>query len=66
MTNGSSNSPASSNYIYSSVDRTDSTKGYTHENAVPACKNCQFAKRDLTLEEFKSWVKRAYERMWPA
>lgn len=34
------------------VDRKDSNKGYTAENCVPACKQCNTIKMDYSYEEF--------------
>ena len=59
--------PFNGNYVYNSVDRVDSCQGYTLENVVSACKICQFAKRDMSTEEFKTWVVRAHAHLpnWP-
>lgn len=40
------------------IDRIDSKHGYTLENCVPCCKTCNFAKNDLTIDEFNAWIKR--------
>jgi len=45
-------------YIYNGIDRVDNSIGYTLENCVPCCKLCNNAKTDLTVEEFKGWIKR--------
>jgi hypothetical protein len=37
----------------------DNTCGYTSDNVVPCCKTCNMAKRDMTVQEFTSWLKRA-------
>lgn len=50
-------------YIYNGIDRIDNNKGYTIENVVSCCKQCNFAKRDLTTKEFKDWIKNIYEKM---
>jgi 5-methylcytosine-specific restriction endonuclease McrA len=34
------------------IDRVDSSKGYTLENAVAACKCCNQGKSDLTQEQW--------------
>lgn len=47
-------------YIYNGIDRIDSKKGYTVDNCVPCCGNCNYAKKRMTEEEFKEWVKRIY------
>lgn len=43
------------------LDRVDNSLGYTKENVVACCGHCNWAKKDLTQEEFLSWVKRVYE-----
>jgi len=54
FTNGGRTSP----YIYNGIDRVDSSEGYTLANTVPCCKTCNYAKHNLTLEEFLSWIDR--------
>jgi len=51
-------------YIYNGIDRLDNTKGYTIDNVVPCCFMCNQAKHNHTLQEFKEWVKRAYDKMY--
>jgi hypothetical protein len=46
-------------YIYNGIDRVDSGKGYTFDNCVPCCKLCNYAKRTMSTEEFKTWLRRA-------
>lgn len=56
--------------FYSGIDRVDSSLGYTADNVVPCCKVCNIAKRDLSVGEFSSWVKRISAHLdctgWPA
>ena len=40
-----------------SVDRVDSTKGYTKSNIVLCCWAVNNIKQDLTVEELKYWSK---------
>jgi len=47
-----------SGFLYSGIDRIDSTQGYFIDNCVPACSICNIAKRDLTKQEFLTWVLR--------
>ena len=47
-------------YIYNGLDRIDNDKGYTIDNVVPCCHQCNSAKRKLTLQEFKNWIKKVY------
>lgn len=37
------------------VDRVDSKLGYTPENCVPCCKQCNFAKGSMSYDEFIAW-----------
>jgi len=53
----------SGRYIYNGLDRIDNTKGYTIDNVVPCCKVCNYRKKAATLEEFKDWIERVYNRM---
>lgn len=45
-------------FKYSGIDRVDSLKDYEIENVVPACKVCNFAKSNMTKQEFHAWAKR--------
>lgn len=45
----------------SGLDRTDSSLGYLKSNVVPACKDCNFAKNDKSIEEFCKWAKKLQE-----
>jgi hypothetical protein len=43
-------------FIYSGIDRVDSSKNYTKENSVSCCKICNYAKSDMSLNEFQEWA----------
>jgi len=45
-------------FSYNGMDRIDNTKGYTVDNVVPCCRQCNFAKRDQTVDEFNTWLKK--------
>ncbi len=45
-------------FTYSGIDRIDNSKGYLIDNVVSCCKTCNYAKRDLTENEFDSWITR--------
>jgi 5-methylcytosine-specific restriction endonuclease McrA len=45
-----------SHYIYNGIDRVDNSLGYTLDNVVPCCKQCNRAKGALTTQEFKTWA----------
>lgn len=40
------------------IDRVDSAKGYVEGNCVTACEQCNKAKLDYSLQDFKAWVMR--------
>lgn len=48
-------------YIYNGIDRFEPSLGYIKSNCVPACKNCNFAKRNMNSDEFLSLIKRIYD-----
>lgn len=48
---------------HNGIDRLDTTKGYTLDNCVPCCSNCNYAKHDLTLENFKQWISDVYHHL---
>lgn len=43
------------------VDRKDNTKGYTLENCVSACKNCNFSKMQFSHHQYLEHIKKVYE-----
>jgi hypothetical protein len=48
------------NYMYNGVDRKDPKIGYTEDNVVSCCSNCNFGKQSLTYTEFKEWIESVY------
>lgn len=50
-------------YIYNGVDRIDNSKGYTKNNSVSCCKDCNRAKRKLTQTEFLQLVAKIYNNV---
>lgn len=50
-------------YIYNGIDRIDSLLGYVIENCVPCCFQCNQAKMDYSLEEFKKWLLKVVKNM---
>lgn len=48
-------------YLYNGVDRQDNSQGYTLENCVPCCKNCNLMKHTRSSEEFVAHVQKVYE-----
>jgi hypothetical protein len=50
-------------FRYNGIDRKDNSKGYTLENSVTCCLNCNYAKGQLSLEEFDQWRCRIKENL---
>lgn len=44
------------------VDRLDKDIGYLLGNIVPCCTTCNYGKHTQTVEEFKEWIYRVYEK----
>lgn len=44
-------------FKYSGLDRVDNNLGYSVDNCVSCCKNCNFAKRNMSQDEFLKWAK---------
>jgi len=38
------------------IDRIDSNLGYCVENCTTCCASCNFAKSDLSLDNFRKWI----------
>ncbi len=49
-------------FEYNGIDRINNDKGYTKQNIVTSCKNCNLAKRKLSTKEFFNMIKMIYER----
>jgi hypothetical protein len=43
---------------FTGLDRVDSSVGYTPDNIVPCCWPCNWAKSDMSVSEFYTWVNR--------
>jgi hypothetical protein len=50
---------------FNGVDRVDSFLGYSEENCVPCCTNCNRAKSDMSFAEFKNHIERVYKWLNP-
>lgn len=50
-------------FIYSGLDRLDSSKGHTPDNVVPCCRDCNRMKMDMSLEKFERLVEAIAERI---
>ncbi len=45
------------------VDRADSNLGYISGNCVSCCSTCNWAKRTMTVAEFRGWIRKVYEHL---
>ena len=45
-------------FVYSGVDRIDSSVGYTKSNCVSCCTSCNLAKGTMSVEKFIGWLLR--------
>lgn len=44
--------------LYSGIDRIDSDGDYVKDNIKPCCRICNYAKSNMTVDEFKEWAVR--------
>lgn len=51
-------------YTYNGIDRKNNNIGYNIENCISCCKTCNFAKKDIGFDQFKEWIKEAYEHLF--
>lgn len=56
--NISSHPNRNGDFVYNGIDRVDNLQGYTAINVVTCCKQCNYAKRDMDLDEFLDWARR--------
>lgn len=47
-------------YIFNGIDRIDDSKGYTIENCVSCCRDCNVSKGMKTTDEFFDWIVNVY------
>lgn len=50
-------------FIYSGIDRIDSSKDYTIENCVPCCIICNRSKSDLSIKDWEIWITTLYNKI---
>ena len=46
---------------YNGLDRLDVTRGYHMDNVVACCWDCNRARGDRSMDEFKAWIERIYK-----
>lgn len=47
-------------YLFNGIDRIDSNLGYIPTNTVSCCEKCNYAKREMSFNEFKEWIERVF------
>jgi len=47
-------------FNYQGIDRIDPKVGYINSNCVACCKHCNYAKREMSYNEFIDWIKLVY------
>lgn len=47
-------------FPYNGIDRKDNSIGYTQENCVSCCTRCNYAKRELNIADFLTWIARVH------
>jgi hypothetical protein len=47
--------------LYNGIDRLDSAQGYVIDNVVACCRWCNCAKNVMSVDDFRSWLSRAYQ-----
>jgi 5-methylcytosine-specific restriction endonuclease McrA len=47
-------------FIWNGIDRVDNSEGYSIDNCVPCCFQCNKSKGEMSHEEFKIWIKQVY------
>lgn len=50
-------------YTYNGIDRVDNKKGYLISNCVACCKICNYAKREMSKEDFSKWISKVYSHL---
>jgi hypothetical protein len=45
---------------YNGLDRIDASFGYIEGNVASSCKYCNYAKHDMSVEDFKKWLTKCY------
>lgn len=48
---------------YNGLDRVDNSIGYTPQNVVPCCIDCNRAKHAMTLSAFHAWIRRLHQKL---
>lgn len=51
-------------WAHNGIDRKDSSKGYTIDNCVSCCSDCNYAKHEMTIDQFKNYISRVYKYLF--
>jgi 5-methylcytosine-specific restriction endonuclease McrA len=51
-------------FIYNGIDRINSSGPYSILNCVTCCEQCNKAKLDYSVKEFKDWIERVYNHQF--
>ena len=43
-------------YKHNGIDRLNSSIGYIENNCVPCCSSCNYAKAEMSVDDFKEWI----------
>jgi hypothetical protein len=57
------NNSNNGDYIYNGIDRIDSSKGYTKENTVSCCSQCNMFKNKYLQSDFFEWIKTVHSNL---
>lgn len=52
--------PLNGTFTRNGIDRVDNTRGYTLDNVVPCCRQCNSAKGQMSSDEFYALVQRIH------
>jgi hypothetical protein len=47
-------------FIYNGLDRVNNEGGYTIDNVIPCCEQCNKSKRGMSVQEFITWAARVH------
>lgn len=47
-------------YRHNGIDRINPNKGYSSDNCVSCCSKCNYAKHEMTIDEYKEWLVKSY------
>jgi hypothetical protein len=51
-------------YIGNGIDRVNNNDGYIEENVVPCCRQCNYAKGSMHIDDFEKWIKKVYNNLF--